>query len=49
MKDYVDSIYTLAQIQRKKYLRLRVGLVSSFVVISLVGLSMVLNTLIYPE
>ncbi len=48
MKDYVDSIYTLALIQQKKYLRLRVGLISSFLAISLVGLSIILNALIYP-
>lgn len=43
LNDYLDSIYTLALIQEKKYLRLRVGLLFSFIAITLVGLAIVLN------
>jgi hypothetical protein len=49
LNGYFDSIYSIALIQRKKYFRLRVGLLSSFVAITLVGSAIVLNILFYHQ
>jgi len=46
---YLDSIYSIALIQKKKFFRLRVGLLSSFIAITLVGLAIVLNILFYHK
>ena len=47
--DYSESLYTLALIQEKKYYRLKVGLLFSFIAITLVGLAIVLNILFYKN
>jgi len=46
---YLDSIYSIALIQKKKFFRLRVGLLSSFIAITLVGSAIVLNILFYHK
>ena len=47
LNGYLDSIYSIALIQKKKYFRLRVGLLSSFIAITLVGTAIVLNIFFY--
>jgi hypothetical protein len=49
LNGYFDSIYSIALIQKKKFFRLRVGLLSSFVAITLVGSAIVLNILFYHK
>ena len=47
LNGYLDSIYSIALIQKKKFFRLRVGLLSSFIAITLVGAAIVLNIFFY--
>ena len=49
LSGYLDSIYSIALIQKKKFFRLRVGLLSSFIAITLVGSAIVLNILFYHK
>jgi hypothetical protein len=49
LNGYLDSIYSIALIQKKKFFRLRVGLLSSFIAITLVGSAIVLNILFYHK
>jgi hypothetical protein len=46
---YLDSIYAIALIQKKKFLRLVVGLLCSFMAITLVGSAIVLNILSHQK
>ena len=47
LNSYIDSLYAVALIQEKKFFRLRVGVLSSFFAIALVGATIVLNVLFY--
>lgn len=47
LNSYVDSLYAIALIQEKKFFRLRVGVLSSFIAIALVGSTIVLNVLFF--
>ena len=47
LNDYLTSIYMVALIQKKKFFRLKVGLISSFIAITLVGSAIVLNILLH--
>ncbi len=47
LRDYLNSIYMVALIQEKKFFRLKVGLISSFIAITLVGSAIVLNILVH--
>ena len=47
LRDYLVSIYSIASIEEKKFTRLRVGFISSFIAIALVGLSIIFNILLY--
>jgi hypothetical protein len=49
IKDYLNSIYTIALIQKTKFIRFRTGLISSFIAITLVGAAIVLNILFYHK
>lgn len=49
LKNYLTSIYTIASIEDKKFLRLRLGLISSFVAITLVGSAIVFNILSFQK
>jgi hypothetical protein len=49
LNDYLNSIYMIALIQEKKYFRLKLGLIFSFIAISLVGAAIVLNILLYHK
>jgi len=49
LNGYLDSIYAIALIQEKKFFRLRMGLLSSFIAITLVGSAIVLNILFYHK
>jgi hypothetical protein len=43
VKDYLISIYMIASIEEKKFLRFKAGLISSFIAITLVGLFIIFN------
>ena len=45
LKNYLMSIYTIASIEEKKFIRLKLGLISSFIAITLVGSAIVFNIL----
>jgi hypothetical protein len=49
LKDYLNSIYLIALVQEKKYFRLRLGLIFSFIAIALVGAAIVLNIALYAR
>ena len=49
VNDYLNSIYRVALIQEKKYYRLKLGLIFSFIAVALVGLAIVLNILLYQK
>ncbi len=49
LHDYLNSIYMVALIQEKKYYRLKLGLIFSFIAVALVGLAIVLNILMFQK
>ena len=49
MKDYLESIYMIASIEEKKFIRFRLGLISSFIAITLIGSAIIFNILSVHE
>ena len=49
LKNYLASIYMIASIEEKKFARLRLGLIFSFVAITLVGAAIIFNILSFHK
>jgi len=46
LKNYLNSIYMIASVEEKKFIRFRLGLISSFIAITLVGSAIIFNILL---
>ena len=49
LEDYLSSIYMIARIEEKKYTRLKLAFVSSFIAIGFVGSAVIFNILLFHK